>query len=190
MQKLGREFVPWKALQHPNVLPLLGVIMTETTFAMVSEWMPNGNINQFVTAHQDANRFNLVSSPPRLLQPLPVTDNYIAPVVMRRRRGPDLYAVREWPTGILKGCVFKGWTMPFFLTESSLRRAKCSDCYALGMVIYEVLRRRKSSYRIAQRDLKDRMGQSVSRMMCGRYWNSVGSPCHRSARALMMCLSV
>ena len=29
-------------------------------FAMVSEWMSNGNINEFVTAHWDANRFELV----------------------------------------------------------------------------------------------------------------------------------
>ena len=35
--------------------------MMETQFAMVSEWMPNGNINQFVKAHRDANRFDLVS---------------------------------------------------------------------------------------------------------------------------------
>lgn len=50
----------WKALRHPNVLPLLGVMMTETQFAMVSEWMTNGNIRQFVEAHQDVNRFELV----------------------------------------------------------------------------------------------------------------------------------
>ena len=37
--------------------------MTETEFAMVSEWMPNGNINQFVKEHSDANRFELVSFP-------------------------------------------------------------------------------------------------------------------------------
>jgi hypothetical protein len=54
--------MPWKALQHPNVLPLLGVIMTETTFAMVSGWMQNGSINEFVKTRQDANRFELVSS--------------------------------------------------------------------------------------------------------------------------------
>ena len=53
----------WKALRHPNILPLMGVIMTETDFAMVSEWMPNGNINQFVKEHPDANRFELVSFP-------------------------------------------------------------------------------------------------------------------------------
>ena len=31
-------------------------------FAMASEWMVNGNINEFVKAHRDANRFELVGS--------------------------------------------------------------------------------------------------------------------------------
>ena len=53
----------WKALDHPNVLPLLGVIMSETQFTMVSRWMPNGNINEFVKNCPDANRFELVSFP-------------------------------------------------------------------------------------------------------------------------------
>jgi len=35
--------------------------MSETQFAMVSEWMPNGDINQYVRAHGDENRFELVS---------------------------------------------------------------------------------------------------------------------------------
>ena len=61
MQGFCKEFVMWKALRHPNVLPLMGVIMSETQFEMVSEWMPNSNINQFVKARQDANRFELVS---------------------------------------------------------------------------------------------------------------------------------
>ena len=34
--------------------------MTETEFAMVSEWMPNGNINEFVKERPDTNRFELV----------------------------------------------------------------------------------------------------------------------------------
>ena len=61
MQRFCKEFVAWKALRHPNVLPLLGVLMSGTQFAMVSRWMSNGNINQFVKAHQDVNRFELVS---------------------------------------------------------------------------------------------------------------------------------
>ena len=36
--------------------------MSDTQFAMVSEWMVNGNINQFVKAHLDANWLELVGS--------------------------------------------------------------------------------------------------------------------------------
>ena len=34
--------------------------MTKNQFVMVSEWMENGNINQFVKAHADADRLKLV----------------------------------------------------------------------------------------------------------------------------------
>ena len=37
--------------------------MSENKFVMVSDWMPNGNINEFVKKHSDANRFELVSVP-------------------------------------------------------------------------------------------------------------------------------
>ena len=50
----------WKSLRHPNVLPLIGVMMSETRFAMISDWMVNGNINDFVKAHPNVNRLELV----------------------------------------------------------------------------------------------------------------------------------
>ena len=34
--------------------------MSESQFAMVSDWMANGNINDFVKAHPDTNRLELV----------------------------------------------------------------------------------------------------------------------------------
>ena len=34
--------------------------MTETQFAMISEWMVNKNISDFVKAHPDADRLGLV----------------------------------------------------------------------------------------------------------------------------------
>ena len=61
-QMFCKEVVVWKSLHHPNVLPLLGVTMGKRLFAMVSEWMINGNINEFVEAHRDVNRFELVGS--------------------------------------------------------------------------------------------------------------------------------
>ena len=50
----------WMTLRHPNVLPLLGVTMDDHYFAMASEWMTNGNINEFVKTRRDTNRFELV----------------------------------------------------------------------------------------------------------------------------------
>ena len=34
--------------------------MSENQFAMISDWMVGGNINDFVKAHPDANRLELV----------------------------------------------------------------------------------------------------------------------------------
>jgi len=60
MQRFCREGVAWKHLRHPNILPLLGVTVSGCRFAMVSEWMPNGNINEFVAKDQHVNRTVLV----------------------------------------------------------------------------------------------------------------------------------
>ena len=50
----------WKALRHPNVLPLLGVTMTENRFVVASEWMVKGDINEFTKANVNADRLELV----------------------------------------------------------------------------------------------------------------------------------
>ena len=59
-QTFCREAVTWKALRHPNVLPLLGAMMTGNRFMMVSEWMAGGSINEYVKAHADTDRLKLV----------------------------------------------------------------------------------------------------------------------------------
>jgi len=69
VQRFCKEVVAWKALQHPNVLPLIGVTMSESRFAMISDWMVNGNINNFVKAHPDADRLELVGFPCRIPPP-------------------------------------------------------------------------------------------------------------------------
>ena len=64
----------WKTLRHPSILPLLGVAAGDYQFAMISEWMANGNINEFVGTREDANRFELVGTRPLLLA-APGVDN-------------------------------------------------------------------------------------------------------------------
>ena len=54
----------WKCLRHLNVLPLLGVTMIENRLVMVSEWMENGNVIEFVKANDNVDRLGLVCSSP------------------------------------------------------------------------------------------------------------------------------
>ena len=60
MQRLCREVVTWKFLHHPNVLPLMGVTMVGRRFEMVSKWMENGNVNEFLEKNPGADRLKLV----------------------------------------------------------------------------------------------------------------------------------
>ena len=53
----------WRFLRHPNILPFVGASMSENRFVMVSGWMKNGTINQFVKAHPETNRRRLVRMP-------------------------------------------------------------------------------------------------------------------------------
>ena len=53
--------------------------MSGNKFAMVSEWMTNGNLKEFIAAHQDENRFELVSSPFGLPESSAIGDHYSLP---------------------------------------------------------------------------------------------------------------
>jgi hypothetical protein len=83
--------VTWSSLRHPNVLPLLGVTMGEKRFVMVSEWMPNGSINEFVKVYMTADRLKLVCLSLDDLVSLAIDDRMIA-VAWRCDQGADLYA--------------------------------------------------------------------------------------------------
>ena len=55
-----KEVNAWKWLEHDNILPLLGVL-DSPHFSMISEFMGNGNIMNFVKVHPNHNRLQLVS---------------------------------------------------------------------------------------------------------------------------------
>ena len=51
----------WKRLKHPNIVPFIGV--ASNPLQIVSEWMPNGTLVEFVEKNPGAKRINLVSLP-------------------------------------------------------------------------------------------------------------------------------
>jgi serine/threonine protein kinase len=49
----------WKRLNHPNIVPLRGV--TLNPLQLISEWMPGGELREYVKLNRDANPIRLVS---------------------------------------------------------------------------------------------------------------------------------
>jgi len=60
-QVFYREVVVWKRLQHPNIVPFLGVPSQVPPFEIVCEWMENDRITEFVREHPEVDRVGLVS---------------------------------------------------------------------------------------------------------------------------------
>ena len=57
-QVLCREAVVWKRLKHPNIVPFLGV--TLSPLQLVSEWMPGGELREYIRSNSDADLLGLV----------------------------------------------------------------------------------------------------------------------------------
>jgi len=66
----------WKHARHPNIVPFLGV--TSTPLQLVSNWMPGGNVMEYIKEHPGANRLALVRysllRDPDLLYPYQLLD--------------------------------------------------------------------------------------------------------------------
>ncbi|KAF9642628.1 kinase-like protein [Thelephora ganbajun] len=159
IHRFCKEVITWRVLRHPNVLPLLGATMANNRFAMMSEWMTNGNINQFVTTYPDANRFELLGGVAKGLihvhsQGMVHGDLKGANILIDgtgRACLADfgLLTIAPDPTNVTSSNSFlQGgtcrWMSPELLDPENFdlkdnRPTKRSDCYALGMVIYEVL---------------------------------------------------
>lgn len=51
----------WKKLQHPNIVPLLGIPAGIQPLETVSEWMEHGGITEYVRKYPEVDRIGLVS---------------------------------------------------------------------------------------------------------------------------------
>ncbi|KAJ6466796.1 kinase-like domain-containing protein [Mycena sanguinolenta] len=62
LKEFGREAVIWRQLCHPNVLPFFGLYYVEDRLCLVSPWMGDGHVVQFIRNHKpnDTKRFSLI----------------------------------------------------------------------------------------------------------------------------------
>jgi len=133
--------------------------MGDEQFAMVSDWMANGNISEFVKTHRGVNRFELLGDVARgliyLHDQAMIHGDLKGANILIDQHGHARIADFGLLTIVSNSTLFTAsssimtggttrWMSPellhpdLFGFEDS-RPTKESDCYALGMVIYEVL---------------------------------------------------
>ncbi|QRV93573.1 Tyrosine kinase catalytic domain protein [Ceratobasidium sp. AG-Ba] len=59
MKAAARELHAWSKYNHPNVLGLLGVARFRDRIAMISPWMKNGTMSQYIARTPNADRYRL-----------------------------------------------------------------------------------------------------------------------------------
>ncbi|KAJ7767198.1 kinase-like domain-containing protein [Mycena metata] len=61
LQEFDREALLWRQLCHPNVLPFYGIYYLEKRLCLISPWMENGNLFQYLRKKPvDMNRLSFV----------------------------------------------------------------------------------------------------------------------------------
>lgn len=87
-----REIYMWSQLRHPNVQELLGIIVFQDGLGMVSPWMEQGNLQQYIEAHPEAARHPFVCATSTTVYPI----SYVVSSVFRLLRAFHIYTVLEW----------------------------------------------------------------------------------------------
>ncbi|KAJ6530242.1 hypothetical protein B0H19DRAFT_967732 [Mycena capillaripes] len=61
LKEFSREALIWRQLCHPNLLPFFGLYHLDDRLCLVSPWMVNGNVVEFLRKEPNTNRFSLAS---------------------------------------------------------------------------------------------------------------------------------
>ncbi|KAJ6516341.1 kinase-like domain-containing protein, partial [Mycena sanguinolenta] len=139
MKKLGREALIWRQLSHPNLLPFLGLYMLDDRLCLISPWMDNGDLKDFLKdAPSDIDRVSLMMDVARGLEYLHSQDIVHG----------DLKTVNILVTPSRKACI-TDFGLSSIVTELSVRMTFSSGNARAGTVRYqapELLRGEKSNH--------------------------------------------
>ncbi|KAG6807441.1 hypothetical protein H0H92_007534, partial [Tricholoma furcatifolium] len=60
-RQFAREMLLWGQLSHPNIVPIYGIFRYKGRPCMVSQWMENGNIHEYLKKNLEAPRLQLAA---------------------------------------------------------------------------------------------------------------------------------
>jgi len=203
---IQREVYVWKKLQHPNVLPFIGLCTLDSVTYMVSPWMANGNAIAYVQCHPLAPRLRLLEQAATGLEYL---HTFEPPIVHGDVRGCNIlisasgdaciadfglsYALERvskfsystsWRTA--GHCA---WMAPELLHEDLVWRSLSTDVFSFGRVVIEITTGKrpfhylKNVYAILQVASRGAMpkrpaADSGAKELTDQIWQLVEGCCH------------
>lgn len=162
---LIKEARIWETLNHPNVLPFFGLSYdAERRPALISPWMENGNVLEYMRRNPDTSRIQLISGIAFGMAYL-----HSVPIVHGDLRGSNilvdsygkacisdfgLSSIQESmsdvePLDMAQGSVRWRWMAPELLHDGTLQVNLKTDVYSFASVCYEIFTQRPPFYDIS-----------------------------------------
>ncbi|KAJ7138852.1 kinase-like domain-containing protein [Mycena filopes] len=147
LKGFSREAIIWRQLCHPNLLPFFGLCYRDMRLCLVSPWMENGNIMEYLSKHPGVARLPLILDVSLGLEYLH-KENIIH---------GDLQAINILVTPSGRACIWNFYLStivgeehsdsatgtPRYMAPELLRqegmRQLASDVYAFACMCYEIL---------------------------------------------------
>ncbi|CAE7226331.1 unnamed protein product [Rhizoctonia solani] len=155
VKRAARELHLWSRMDHPNIHRLQGVILFRDQYlGMVSEWMDNGNLHQYLRKHPAADRFQLCTHIASGLEymhsrstvhgDLKALNVLVSSDGIARISDFD-YSIMSGVSGSLEFSISSSnarpatmrWAAPELLSEQAQTKTTQTDVYALGMTMLE-----------------------------------------------------
>ncbi|KAG9081613.1 hypothetical protein FRC07_014469, partial [Ceratobasidium sp. 392] len=157
-QRAARELYTWSKCQHVNVLPLLGLVLFQGQIRMVSHWMENGSLPDYLKKHPELDRCDMARFLSFLEQSAQICDGVMylhrAGIIHGDLKGNNVLVSEEgvpmitdfgnavleqgtmqFTETIKQGAFTPRWTAPEILDDREVKQSKEADVYALGMAV-------------------------------------------------------
>ncbi|KDQ07843.1 hypothetical protein BOTBODRAFT_38411 [Botryobasidium botryosum FD-172 SS1] len=156
-RRLLREMRVWSRLHHPNVLPFLGWHQSRSVTYLVSPWMENGQVLEFLQSYPEADSLRLLV---QVASGLEYLHTFQPPVIHGDLRGPNILisqlgnaCIADFGLSELKAEGYENYSTPWFSaghprwqapeliraeTNEEARRTVASDVFSFGRVMLEV----------------------------------------------------
>ncbi|KAG8710660.1 hypothetical protein FRC08_016878 [Ceratobasidium sp. 394] len=148
----ARELYTWSKCNHPNVLPLLGLVEFQGQIRMISLWLENGSLPLYLDKHPDIDRCSMSVLVCKGLEYL-----HSIGVVHGDLKGQNILVsndqmpmITDFGNAVLQQGTLMftettnapqftpRWTAPE-LMDDGVRQSREADVYALGMTILEIM---------------------------------------------------